>query len=258
VTGRRRADPIYEFHVSREARDRYEFDERLFGLNGNVVFANYAASRRFAAKMNAARDLAADPATAVRAGDINAMGLIDETLHEVVEMYRQQVKPDAIGEALASLSGRLGEESLDGALLHFVANFPGSVVYRQQLPPGTCVRTPGTRQVVLEELLLLWLANMNPAFAPLRRAVRRPAARGGQRRTTRHRRLEEHSPPTSRREPSASAGPRLDAAPGAAGQEHLRLARPAGAPVRRPIWRSTRSPTRSSTASPRPASPGCG
>ncbi|CAN5642393.1 hypothetical protein BH23CHL7_BH23CHL7_01060 [soil metagenome] len=170
TTTRRRADPIYEFHVSREARDRYDFDERLFGLNGNVVFANYTASRRFAAKMNARRDLAGDPGAAVRAGDINAMGLIDETLHEVVEMYRQQVKPDAIGEALASLSGRLGEESLDGALLQFVANFPGSVVYRQQLPPDEYLRTDsqGTpnRQVVLEELLLLWLANQNPAFAP--------------------------------------------------------------------------------------------
>ena len=29
-----------EFHVSRAARDRYQFDEALFGLSGNVVFAN--------------------------------------------------------------------------------------------------------------------------------------------------------------------------------------------------------------------------
>ena len=38
----------FEFHVSRDARQRYEFDEALFGLSGNVVFADYAAARRFA------------------------------------------------------------------------------------------------------------------------------------------------------------------------------------------------------------------
>ena len=34
-----------EFHVSREARDRYEFNETLFAFIGNVVFANLGASR---------------------------------------------------------------------------------------------------------------------------------------------------------------------------------------------------------------------
>src|SRR3954462_10696192 len=73
--------PTYEFHVSRDARQRYEFDDALFGLTGNVVFADFGAARRFAQKMNAQRDLAADPGAAVRPGDINAMGLIDEILH---------------------------------------------------------------------------------------------------------------------------------------------------------------------------------
>ena len=36
-----------EFHVARAARQRYDFDEGLFSLNGNVVFPNFAASRRF-------------------------------------------------------------------------------------------------------------------------------------------------------------------------------------------------------------------
>jgi hypothetical protein len=37
-----------EFHVSREARDRYEFNQTLFAFSGNVVFANLGASREFA------------------------------------------------------------------------------------------------------------------------------------------------------------------------------------------------------------------
>ena len=41
-----------EFHISREARDRYDFDETLFALTGNVIFANFHAARVFAKKMN--------------------------------------------------------------------------------------------------------------------------------------------------------------------------------------------------------------
>ena len=46
-----------EFHVSRQARDRYKFDQALFSLNGNVLFANFHAARLFAQKMNQQRDL---------------------------------------------------------------------------------------------------------------------------------------------------------------------------------------------------------
>ena len=44
-----------EFHVARAARERYGFDERLFALSGNVVFPDYAASRRFAQAINSRR-----------------------------------------------------------------------------------------------------------------------------------------------------------------------------------------------------------
>ena len=106
----------FEFHVSRDARQRYEFDEALFGLSGNVVFADYAAARRFAQAMNAQRDLAADPGRAVRAGDINAMGLVDEILHHVVELYRRQRNPAAMAGALAALDQALGSDALETAL----------------------------------------------------------------------------------------------------------------------------------------------
>ncbi|HEY7598337.1 MAG TPA: alpha-amylase family glycosyl hydrolase [Candidatus Limnocylindrales bacterium] len=158
-----------EFHVSREARERYGFDERLFAISGNVVFADFAASRRFAQKMNAARDAATDPGSAVRAGDLSAMALIDEVLHHVVELYRAQAQPKVMADALAVLEQRLGSETLDAALLHFVDHFPGSAAYRQPRPPreyltGESEGTPN-RQIVLEELLMLWLDNANPAFA---------------------------------------------------------------------------------------------
>ena len=61
-----------EFHVARQSRDKYQFDQSLFTLKGNVIFANFRAARVFAQKMNAKRDLVTYPEHTVRAGQINA------------------------------------------------------------------------------------------------------------------------------------------------------------------------------------------
>jgi len=159
-----------EFHVSRAARERYGFDDSLFRLSGNVVFPDFPASRRFAQQMNAQRDLSADPGRAVRAGDLNAMGLVDEVLHHVVALYRQERNPRAMESALAVLEERLGRDVLDATLRAFVDHFPTPEVFRAETNAAAYLghQTDGVpnREIVLEEMLLLWLANMNPAFAP--------------------------------------------------------------------------------------------
>ena len=164
-----------EFHVSRKARDRYQFDEPLFSLSGNVIFTNFRAARLFAQKINAKRDLVSFPEQAVRAGQLNAMGLIDEILHMVVNLYREQKNPIVMADALDWLYGMLGQETVDRTLLRFAEEFPSMAVYRREISldeymKGTVEQLPGVeisnREIVLEEMLLLWLANVNPAFGP--------------------------------------------------------------------------------------------
>jgi len=159
-----------EFHVSREARDRYQFDQSLFSLSGNVIFANFHAVRVFAQKMNEKRDLVRFPERAVKAGQINAMGLIDEILHYVVGLYREQKNPEVMQQALDWLAERLGKEAVDTALYKFAGEFPPLTVYRREVTLEDYLEgeTDGIprRQIVLEEMLVLWLANVNPAFSP--------------------------------------------------------------------------------------------
>ena len=50
--------PTFEFHVGRAARDRYDFADALFSITGNVVFADPAASREFATRINKQREAA--------------------------------------------------------------------------------------------------------------------------------------------------------------------------------------------------------
>ncbi len=159
-----------EFHVSRRARDTYEFDHTLFSLSGNVIFANFHAARVFVQKINLKRDLVRFPEQAVRAGQINALGLIDEILHFIVELYRQQVNQQVVGQALDWLDGQIGQDRVDETLQQFAEDFPPVAVYRRELDltdylEGETDGTPN-RRILLEEMLLLWLANINPAFAP--------------------------------------------------------------------------------------------
>ena len=84
---------MMEFHISRQARDRYQFEETLFSYTGNVVFANIAACRSFAHRMNTVRDVEKHPELAVHAGQLYAMGLIDEASHVLMARYREQFDP---------------------------------------------------------------------------------------------------------------------------------------------------------------------
>jgi glycosidase len=161
---------LREFHVSRDARDTYQFDESLFTLKGNVIFVNFHGARTFAKKINAKRDLVNFPERAVRAGHLNAMGLIDEILHYLIGQYREQRNPDVLAEALEALEQAVGEAAVERTLRAFVDAFPPISVYRREQSvaaylEGTTDGIPN-RHLALEEMLMLWLENDNPAFAP--------------------------------------------------------------------------------------------
>jgi len=161
-----------EFHVSRRARDKYGFDLGLFGSTGNVVFADFRAARLFADRINEVRDLERHPEQAVKASEINAMGLIDEMMHAVMARYRETVRPSIFTDALRELEERVGVGRVSEVLAVFTDEFPPVSVYRGEISAreylaGTTDGTPN-REIVVEELALLRLANTNPAFSPFR------------------------------------------------------------------------------------------
>jgi glycosidase len=152
--------PEFEFHISRKARKKYQFDEALFALNGNVVLADFAASRHFADSMTKVRG------EAVPASDINAMGLIDEILHILMREYERQ-NPGVMQRAFENV-----RKDADATLLKFTEEFPPLAVYRGEIEARHYLdlETAGrpNRQSTLEEMLLLYLANANPALAAYR------------------------------------------------------------------------------------------
>ena len=96
-----------EFHISGKARKLYDFSEKLFSYNGNVIFADIRAVREFTAKINAVRVKEGRPQT--YAGEINALGLLDEITHALLDQYRKRYAPEMKTEAYDRLKETLGE-----------------------------------------------------------------------------------------------------------------------------------------------------
>src|SRR5215211_7418799 len=162
--------PTMEFHIARDSRDRYRFDESLYTIAGNVIFANFHAARLFAQRMNQKRDLVAFPEQAVKPSQINALALIHELTHYMFRLYREQHNPQLLEQSLNWLTEQIGPQAVDAALKKFADQFPALAVYRreQDIDSYLAGETDGmpNRQIVLEEMLMLWLENANPAFAP--------------------------------------------------------------------------------------------
>lgn len=163
--------PEFEFHITREAREKYQFEETLFSMKGQIIFANFQASRLFADLLNKQRL----PAETIHAGELNAMGLLDEIMHFLIEKYRLDINPSLFEKMEKRLIAHFGRLDYERLLIAFADLFPTTEVYRGDLSvPGYLMDSTGglsNRYVVIEELLVLWLDNQNPAYAPIHEII---------------------------------------------------------------------------------------
>lgn len=154
---------VFEFHIAGRIRQKLQVDETLFATNGQVVFADFHAVRQLAYRMNETRA----PQQHVYPGELNAAGLLDEVYHLLLREYEKQINPKVFHKAEAWLVNHLGGEKLRRLLLDFTLEFPPLEVYRGSLTAtGWLSGHSDDRShtsMSIEELLLLLLANLNPA-----------------------------------------------------------------------------------------------
>ncbi len=160
---------IKEFHISRKIRNLCQFEESLFTLRGNVILPNLRAAREFAKKINDQGGFPRAPGKMVSPGEIFGMGLIDEILHFVVHLYKEERNPEAMEKALHWIYHEIGRIEVDETLKRFLEEFPPLALYRGEMELEAYLEgeTGGipNRQSILEEMIMLWLANQNPAFS---------------------------------------------------------------------------------------------
>ncbi|MDR0321644.1 MAG: alpha-amylase [Treponema sp.] len=160
-----------EFHINRDVRHEFHLNDSLFALTGNVVLADLKQCRDLAARFNLRQD-PAHPERFIKAGELYAMGLIDEILHYVVSLYREEVQSDVFETALDRLETNLGEDQTGGMLNAFSNQFPPRSVYKGEKNVAEYLKSKedgeSCRAISIEETMLLSLANLNPAFNPFK------------------------------------------------------------------------------------------
>lgn len=159
-----------EFHISRKIRDKYKFKDSLFHMSGNMIFPDFVSVKLFTELINKKRNIEKFPDQLIKAGQINAMGMIDEILHYVIELYREEKEPEIMKKALNWLYKKLGVEIVDNTLLVFAEKFPPLSVYKGKYSAEEYINKDSkgvpNKQILLEEMIMLWISNVNPAFKP--------------------------------------------------------------------------------------------
>ena len=156
--------PTFEFHINSPSRDKYLIDEELFSITGSIIFINFSASRELARQINKSRD----PENSVRASELNAMGLLDEIIHYIIETYREKFNPDLLNRLEQFMIKQFGKKKIDDLITNFSDEFPTSDVYKKKENVSSYLKGKtgklSNRHIVLEELITLWLDNINPAY----------------------------------------------------------------------------------------------
>jgi len=165
-----------EFHVHASIRSLLGMDSSLFKTTGNLVIADFSAARSFAERLRSKSSVGGQNTSRLSAGKLNAMGLIDEILHLVLRVYREQASSGILSVLADKASKEVGGREYAELLGEFASEFPSADVYRgaataeDWLASSTSAggaKVPNA-EIALEELILLKLANENPAFAPFR------------------------------------------------------------------------------------------
>ncbi len=164
--------PTFEFHIKKASREKYRFDETFFSITGEVIFANFNAARQFAYLINREKDFQDPTEKAVQASEINAMGLLDEIMHFLIEKYREAFNPALFDKIENLLIKNFGRDKTQELLETFAADFPTTEVYRSDSTVKDYLDgytgDLSNRHVVLEEIIVLWLDNINPSYKPIK------------------------------------------------------------------------------------------
>lgn len=157
----------YDFHISKSSRIKYEYDESFYSLNGNLIITNSQAARYISARINNVRKSEGAYDKLVTTGEINALGVLHEVYHYLLNQYAESENPGVIQRSIEYLTSTLNEERLNKVLLNFINEFPPLDVYKgfrksEEYLKGK-TNDKANREIILQELIILYFENINPA-----------------------------------------------------------------------------------------------
>ncbi len=161
----------YHFHVSKAARNKYNFDKSLFSLNGDLIIADFRQARLLSEKINTKRKSEGNLNNLVVPGNLNALGLLHEIFHYLIRIYEESENPGVLDRTIKYLLLHLEEKEINKVLLEYLNEFPPLEVFKGKITPEEYLTTntegKPNKEIILEELIILQLENSNPATTSL-------------------------------------------------------------------------------------------
>ncbi len=150
-----------EFHISKSVREKYKIDNTFFKIRGNVIFADSFEAKLFARKLKEAN-------IKISPSEVFALGLLDEIKHLLITLYKQQENRQIFVNAIEFLNKKIGEDKVIKTVTEFTYQFPPDIVFLKKEEVSDYLKNKDNLEAQFEEMLILWLNNLNPAYEKLR------------------------------------------------------------------------------------------
>ncbi len=154
----------FRIPISRRLREQLGPQEMDFTDLGSLILTDIHAAEQFAARLNRS-GVMAEP---INAGQLLALGVIDEALNRALLHYESNYFPNAFAAALSWLEGQLGQSTLNGVLSAYCEHFPPAAVFQGQLSIEAFLAADSggipNRRIMLHKVIVLWVMNQNPAL----------------------------------------------------------------------------------------------
>ena len=156
------------FHISRFSRDRYQFSEALFSKEGHVISTDRRAVVQLVEAINKKRNVNRYPQLRASASEVYALALLHEISHHVVHLYIEKHGSDIFTQLEQHLREELGDAQVEDTLTTMIDHYPPAPVYSGDESAEEHLHKSGRKrtntEIYLEEMLLVWLSNLNPAL----------------------------------------------------------------------------------------------
>ena len=156
------------FCFTRHAVDKFQISRSLMQKDGNFILDDVHTLRELSFKVN--RTLST-PNPAIKTSEMHGMSLIDQIFRHIFTLYLTEKNPKAFQQLELILQDEFGTGLVNELLNRYLAEYPPAIVYDQKNTIAEYLSDHdqgfSNREIVLQNLVLLWVSHLNPAFTPM-------------------------------------------------------------------------------------------
>lgn len=149
------------FPILKLLRKKLKLTEIPFSTTGDAVVIDVFSSRVLALKLSQTLP------KPVKAGDVYGSALLHEIAHLLCKYYIKSIYPEAFKETAEAAARALSPAEFKTIITAYTDAFPPPEVFSETVTPEAWSKTPANAMLMLEELLLIRIANENPALTAL-------------------------------------------------------------------------------------------